>query len=198
MLQRMNYLHVYTRPLRNHPFSDGMAEKITQIPVSSIILDESIYPRKAVGRSRQTVDAYIADLRAVTLMGRDIKIFCMHHLGMPQERMAQRLGLDQKTIHRHLGKMPIRAFCLNDDLSRGFTVAQVAEKHGWPEPLVWSLALEGKNDHDRFKALGWGFRTWSSLIRPIMTKKQAIMMRTAFPGCPETIIWIFWRRFLPE
>jgi hypothetical protein len=115
---------------------------------------------KAIGRSRQAVDAYIADLRAVNQMGRDIKIFCMHRLGIPQDRIAKRLGLDQKTIHYHLGKMPILANSLNADLSRGFTVAQVAQKHGWPDPIVWSLALEGKTDHDRFKALGWGFCTW--------------------------------------
>jgi hypothetical protein len=48
----------------------------------------------------------------------------------------------------------------NADLKRGFTVPQVAEKHGWTEPLVWSIALEGKNDLDRFKALNWGLRTW--------------------------------------
>jgi len=36
----------------------------------------------------------------------------------------------------------------------------VAEKHGWTEPLVWSIALEGKDDLDRFKALNWGLRTW--------------------------------------
>ena len=46
------------------------------------------------------------------------------------------------------------------DLSRGFTVPQVAEKHGWAEPMVWSLALEGKDDLKRFKALNWGLRTW--------------------------------------
>jgi hypothetical protein len=34
----------------------------------------------------------------------------------------------------------------NADLSRGLTVAQVAEKHGWAEPMVWSLALEDKED----------------------------------------------------
>jgi hypothetical protein len=51
--------------------------------------------------------------------------------GHPQDRMAKRLGLDQKTIHHHLGKMPILANSLNDDLSRGFTVPQVAQKHGW-------------------------------------------------------------------
>ncbi|MBU0462514.1 MAG: hypothetical protein KKD21_07600 [Proteobacteria bacterium] len=115
------------------------------------------------------MDAYIADLRAVNQMGRDIKIFRMHRLGIPQDRIAKRLGLDQKTIHYHLGKMPVLANSLNADLrvtfrlSRGFTVAQVAEKHGWTDPMVWSLALEGKNDHDRFKELGWGFCTWDNL-----------------------------------
>ena len=35
---------------------------------------------------------------------------------------------------------------INTDLSRGFTVSQVAEKHGWAEPMVWSLALEGREE----------------------------------------------------
>ena len=115
---------------------------------------------KAIGRSRQTVDSYLTDLRASNRMGLDIKIFRLNRLGIPQDRIAKRLGLDQKTIHNHLGEMPALAFLLNGDLSRGFAVAQVAEKHGWTEPMVWSLALEGKNDHDRFKELGWGFCTW--------------------------------------
>jgi hypothetical protein len=115
---------------------------------------------KAIGRARRTVDGYIADLRAVNQMDLDIKIFRMHRLGIPQDRIAKRLGMDQKTIHNHLGKMAALPNFLNADLKKGFTVAQVAEKHGWPEPMVWSLALEGKNDHDRFKELGWGFRTW--------------------------------------
>jgi len=115
---------------------------------------------KAIGRSRQTVDSYIADLRAATQMGLDIKIFRMDCLGIPQDRIAKRLGLPQKTISNHLAKMPVLANQLNADLSRGFTVPQVAEKHGWTEPMVWSLALEGKSDLDRFKALNWGLRTW--------------------------------------
>jgi len=48
----------------------------------------------------------------------------------------------------------------NSDLSRGFTVPRVAEKHGWTKPMVWSLALEGKGDLKRFKRLIWGLRTW--------------------------------------
>ncbi len=115
---------------------------------------------KAIGRSRQTVDSYIADLRAVILMDLDLKIFRMNRHGIPQERIAKRLGVDQKTIHNHLGKMPGLANFLKADLSRGYTVAQVAGKHGWTEPMVWSIALEGKDDRERFKKLSWGLRTW--------------------------------------
>ena len=115
---------------------------------------------KAIGRSRRTVDSYIADLRAATQMEIDFNIFRMNRLRIPQERIATRLGLDQKTIHYHLGKKAELPFSLNTDLSKGFTVPQVAEKHGWTEPMVWSIALEGKSDLDRFKALNWGLRTW--------------------------------------
>jgi len=126
---------------------------------------------KAIGRARQAVDSYIADLRAATQLGLDIKIFRMDRLGVPQGRIARRMGVDQKTIHNHLGEMPELAFLLNTDLSKGFTVPQVAEKHacpvgpenrtgGWPEPLVWSIALEDKDDLQRFKALMWGLLTW--------------------------------------
>ena len=62
-------------------------------------------------------------------------------------------GMDQKTIHNHLGKMATLPNFLNSDLSLGFTVESVAEKHGWTDPMVWSLALEGKNDTARFKEL---------------------------------------------
>ena len=90
----------------------------------------------------------------------DLKIFCMSRLGIPQERIAGRLRIPRTTLETHLTKMPELANSSKADLSRGFTVAQVAEKHGWPEPMVWSLALEGKDDLERFKALNWGLRTW--------------------------------------
>ena len=37
---------------------------------------------------------------------------------------------------------------------------EVSEENGCPESLVWSIALEGKNDQDRFESLNWGLRTW--------------------------------------
>ena len=115
---------------------------------------------KAIGRSRQTVDAYIAELRAATQLGLDIKISRMDRLGIPQERIAKRLGAIQRTVSKHLGEMLALANILNTDLSKGFTVSRVAEKHGWTEPMVWTLALEGKEDLERFKELGWWLRTW--------------------------------------
>jgi hypothetical protein len=126
---------------------------------------------KAIGRSRQTVDSYIADLRAATQLGLDIKIFRMHSLGIPQDRIAKRLGLVRTSLHYHLSKMPVLANSTNTDLSRGFTVSQVAEKHacpvgpedrtgGWTEPMVWSLALEGKEDLERKKRAGCQRGDW--------------------------------------
>ena len=109
---------------------------------------------KAIGRARRTVDSYIADLRAAAQMGLDLKIFRMNRLGIPQDRIAKRLGVKQVLIHNHLLKMATLPNSINADLSRGFTVAQVAEKHNWTEPMVWSLALEDKDDIERFKGLG--------------------------------------------
>lgn len=52
--------------------------------------------------------------------------------------------------------MPKLAFPLNSDLKRGFTVTQTAEKHDWPESMVWELKLEGKNDLDKCNELQLG------------------------------------------
>jgi hypothetical protein len=79
-------------------------------------------------------------------MDLDIKIFRMHGLGIPQDRIAKRLGLARTSFQYHLPKMAALPNSANADLSRGLTVAQVAEKHGWAEPMVWSLALEDKED----------------------------------------------------
>ena len=68
----------------------------------------------------------------------------------PRDRLAKRLNVPQQAISRHLPKMPGLAKWVNSDLSKGFTVPQVAQRHGWPEPLVWSQALVNKDDFSRF------------------------------------------------
>lgn len=115
---------------------------------------------KAIGRARRTVDEYLADLKATFQLNVDLKISRMNSIGIPQERIAKRLGEYRETIRNHLAKMAASPNRPNTDLKKGFTVPQVAEKHGCPEPFVWSIALKGKDDLERFKALNWGLRTW--------------------------------------
>ena len=115
---------------------------------------------KAVARSRRTVDSYISDLRATVKADQSLKIFRMASLGIPQGRIADRVGLDQKSISTYLGEKADLPFLLNSDLKKGFAVSQVAEKHGWPESLVWAVKLKDKNDLDKCKELQWGIRTW--------------------------------------
>ena len=55
--------------------------------------------------------------------------------------------------------LPELAKSPNTALKKGFTVAQVAEKHGWPESLVWAINLEGKDDLPKCQELQWGVRT---------------------------------------
>lgn len=49
---------------------------------------------------------------------------------------------------------------VDTDLAKGFSATQVAQKHGWPEPLVWSFALQEKDDFERFKELNWDLLPW--------------------------------------
>ena len=113
-----------------------------------------------VGRARRTVDEYIADLRAATQMALDLKIFRMNLLGIPQERIAECLNEKRERIRDHLANLAMLPNPPNSDLGKGFTVPQTAEKHGWPEPLVWALKLAGKNDAAKYKELQWGIRAW--------------------------------------
>jgi len=118
---------------------------------------------KAIGRSRQTVDNYIADLRAATQMELDLILFRMKKLGILHEKISARLGLPIKTIYNRISaRMPMLAEWPISELKKGFTVSQVAQKHGWPDSLVWSIALDGKNDLGRFRELHWGIRTWDN------------------------------------
>ena len=91
--------------------------------------------------------------------GREMGAFIMGRLGIPVERIAARLRIDRKTAKKYVeDKCLIPS--IKRSLKKGMACHKVAEKQGCPEPLVWSVALEGKTDQDRFKALNWGLRTW--------------------------------------
>jgi hypothetical protein len=78
---------------------------------------------------------------------------------------------DRPGVYRnHLLKKATLPNLINADLSPGFTVAQVAEKHGWPEPMVWSLALDsmagGGVTSDTCPAMGRRCRAFDMKDRP--------------------------------
>ena len=83
----------------------------------------------------------------------DLKLFRMQVIGIPQERIANRLGIPQKTVFNHLAKLATLPKWLNSDVEKGFTVPQVTEKHDWPEPLVWAVKLKTKEDMAKYKEL---------------------------------------------
>jgi hypothetical protein len=112
----------------------------------------------------------------------------MNRLGIPQDRIAKRLDLlPQQTISSHLPKMATLPNPVNADLSRGFTVAQVAEKHNWTEPMVWSLALEAEEDLERFKELGWGLRTWDVTVHTSWKPTGFCRVSTADKVAPKGV-----------
>jgi len=117
----------------------------------------------AVGRSEATVSGYLSDLRARHELAQDLKIFKMGLLGIPQERIAQRLGIPgitERFVQTHLPRFSELKNGVNSQLGRGFGVNTIAEKLGWPEPLIWAVALEGKDDKSRFDKLHWNIRPW--------------------------------------
>jgi len=118
-----------------HRWSAYKATRVTEAEVIIKNLDEVdplLYAaKKAIGPRQLTEDAgqcsVISGQSSIT-MGLDIKIFRMRCLGIPQDRIAKRLDLPQKTISNHLAKMPVLANPLNSDSEKDFTVARVAEK----------------------------------------------------------------------
>jgi len=88
-----------------------------------------------------------------------VKILLMSRLGIPADRIAVRLKVNRLTVMKYSNDtrsvQSIRSF-----LAQGLSVPEIAREHCYPEPLVWSVALEGKSDQERFKSLNWGLRTW--------------------------------------
>jgi len=68
-------------------------------------------------------------------LAQDLKIFKMGLLGIPQERIAQRLRIPQQTIADHLPKNLGLKKSVNELLTKGFSVNTIAEKLEWPEPF---------------------------------------------------------------
>ncbi len=75
----------------------------------------------------------------------EVKIVLMNRLGIPVDRIAARLKVNLKTVLNYSHNPPL-VQSIRDLLEKGVSVPEVSEDNGCPEPLVWSIALEGKSD----------------------------------------------------
>ena len=111
-------------------------------------------------------------------------ILMMCRRGIPVEGIAARLKINRKTAKKY-SESPRLIRSLKKSLKKGDACHKVAEEFGCPEPLVWSIALEGKSDLDRFKALKWGLRTWDLWSWNDCDKRLGISGGLFCAGTPE-------------
>jgi len=94
-------------------------------------------------------------------LGLEARIFMMSRWGIPVNRIAERLKVNRLTALKY-SENPRLIKSIKKSLKKGDACHKVAEEHACPEPLVWSIAFEGKSDRERFKLLGWGLRAWDN------------------------------------
>ncbi|MBT5970472.1 DNA methyltransferase [Desulfobacula sp.] len=92
-----------------------------------------------------------------------IKIAVMTRLGLPLVRIARRLNIHRETISKYAQKNQRLFKKIHQEFKAGTAIPDIAEKHGAPQSLVWSVVFQEKTDLERFKALNWGLRAWDNL-----------------------------------
>ncbi len=68
----------------------------------------------------------------------------MTSLGIPLIRIAQRLNIHRETILKYTPKNQELFKKIHQDFKSGTPIPDMAQKHGAPQPLVWSVILQEK------------------------------------------------------
>ena len=111
-----------------------------------------------LGIIQQTVNTWISDIRARQKAGRNITITRLNRLGWTQEQISSIVGMTQGRVAQIINNTIFGE--INNLLSQGRDMEYIAKHYNMDLALAWSLHLEGKTDQEKFKALGWGLRTW--------------------------------------
>jgi len=111
-----------------------------------------------LGVSQQTINLWISDIRARQRTSREAIILRLTRLGWTQGKMAEKVGLSQNRVSEIIGNTNIGN--IDTLLSQGHDMEYIARHFQMDLPLAWALRLSGKTDQEKFKALGWGLRTW--------------------------------------
>ena len=102
----------------------------------------------------QTVNTWIADIRARQKASRNTVIIRLSRLGWPQEKISEVVGLSRNRASEIVGNANFGE--IDTLLSQGHDMEYIAKYYNMELPLVWALRLEGKTDQEKFKELGWG------------------------------------------
>jgi plasmid maintenance system antidote protein VapI len=111
-----------------------------------------------LGVIRQTVNAWISDIRARQKASRNTVILRQNRLGWVHEKIAEVVGLSRNRVSEIVGNANFGN--IDTLLSQGQDMDYIARHYNMDLALAWALRLEGKTDQEKFKELGWGLRTW--------------------------------------
>ena len=96
---------------------------------------------------------------APDVMAKDIAVFRMNSLGFSSKKITSLLSVNRKTVMSYIQKRKT-ANRVKKAIKTGKTVSQAAMENNCPPAVAWSIALEHRDDMERFSLLGWGLRTW--------------------------------------
>jgi hypothetical protein len=96
---------------------------------------------------------------APDVMEKDIAVFRMSRLGFSGKKISSILSVNRKTVMSYIQKRKT-ANRVKKAIKTGKTVNQAAMENNCPPAVAWSVALENRDDWERFRLLGWGLRTW--------------------------------------
>lgn len=111
-----------------------------------------------LGISQQRVNEWTSDIRTRQRASRESVIIRLARLGWTQAEIAGLVGLDRSVVSRIVQITEIGN--LHNLLAQGRDMTYIADLHSMDLPLAWALRIDGKDDHERFKELNWGLRTW--------------------------------------
>jgi len=112
----------------------------------------------SLGVTQQTVNNWIKDIRARQKASRDSTIHRLNRLGWSQQKIAEVVGISQARVS---GIINNTNFCIIDNLiAQGREMPYIAGHLNMDLATAWAIKLTGLKDQEKFKALGWGLRTW--------------------------------------
>jgi len=94
-----------------------------------------------------------------------IKIAVMTRLGIPLVRIAQRLNIHRETISKYTQKNEAFFEKIHQEFKSGTSIPDMAQKHGAPLLLVWSVILEEKTDQERLKLFSKHFQSHERTVK---------------------------------